>query len=129
MPIRKPYEVVLGGQPYYFMLNRAELVEFRLRDKLEELVDYFSNENVLDFFRSFVRASYKRKTQHGFVSDDEAAIAFLNSENYDKLLRIIFWENPDPEEALAVFIDATAWNLHDNTSIIAHNIFDEENPA
>lgn len=120
-------EVVLGGNHYYFVMSRAEAVEFQLREKLEDLVDTFSVENVLKFFRSFIRASYRTKTFTGFVEDDSAAVDFLNSADYDDLLRQIF-DTPFPEDVLAKFINKTAWNVNNyaQSGEEIYNIFDEE---
>ena len=128
MKHRRAHEVVLGGTPYYFMMSKVEAIEYQLHDKIEVLIDNFSDENVLDFFRDFIRSSYRRKTAKGYLTDDESAVNFLNSADYDELIRIIFVDNAFPEETLADFIASTAWNLHDlnHQDDSSYNIFNEE---
>ena len=125
---RRAHEVVLGETPYYFMMSKVEAIEYQLHEKIEDLIDNFSDENVLDFFRDFVRYSYRRKTAKGYLTDDEAAVKFLNSADYDELIQAIFVNNESPEETLAEFIASTAWNLHDlnHTDDSSYNIFNEE---
>ena len=129
MQPRKACEVVLGGTPYYFAMTKVEAVEHRLREKIEVLIDGFSDEQALEFFKDFVRAAYRRRTAQGMVADDEAAVAFLNSSDFDALLRMIFLETPDPEESLADFVASVAWNIHDiaHANTQPYNIFDEGN--
>lgn len=115
-----PHKVWLDGEWHHFMLNRVEVVEHRLHDRIEELVDYFSNEKVLEFLHDICRAAYVVKTPTGFVHDDDASANFVMSDAYSELAQALLLDAQNPEDELANFIAATCFNLQHTT----HNIFE-----
>ena len=119
------HTVFLAGRQHFFSLTDEEAVTYQLHDKIEDLIDGFSNENLLKFFQDFVRASYRVRTATGNRADDEEAVKFLHSQAFEELATIILVENSDPEESLADFISSTTRSKHGQPK--THNIFDERN--
>lgn len=115
---KKPLSLPLGGRLHYFRLEALQTIEFELERKIDDVVEHGADP--LIFFRDLVREAYLVKTVEGFYKDDEEAVGFLYSDDYDELLRAIF-EAPDPEQNLADFIAEITPTI-DNT----HNIFEDK---
>lgn len=95
------YDDAFTGQsiaaPFYFHLNKAELLRIIGRSGNEDWEDYVNeivasgnNDRVMDFIESVIKASVGERTEDGkFIKNSKIADEFIASEAYGELFVLI----------------------------------------